>query len=112
MEHALKLCLIFQKKNFIRNCFQIISIATDTETGMKGKKKSTKEKEVGQKGKRERRRKEWRKERRMKRIQDNILLASTPAETFILAAFLPKMHSTYECKMYLVVNAAQYRAFI
>ncbi|MEQ2253630.1 hypothetical protein ILYODFUR_034207 [Ilyodon furcidens] len=76
----------------------------DTETEMRRKKISTKEREVLQKGKGEKSRKELRKERRMKRIQDNILLSSTPAQMFILTAFLPRS----ACKMYLVVNAAQY----
>ncbi|MED6293936.1 hypothetical protein CHARACLAT_015639 [Characodon lateralis] len=57
---------------------------------MKRKKEKHERVKGGAKRKRERRRKEWRRERRLKRIQDNTLLASTPAETFILPAFLPK----------------------
>ncbi|MEQ2225645.1 hypothetical protein ILYODFUR_019613 [Ilyodon furcidens] len=85
----------------------------DTERETKRKQiRNTKEREVGQKGKRERRRKAWRRERRMMRMQDNTLLTSTPAETFISTAFYQKVHGTYECKMCIVVNAVQYRTFV
>ncbi|MEQ2220232.1 hypothetical protein ILYODFUR_003256, partial [Ilyodon furcidens] len=53
---------------------------TDTETEMERKKKKRESEKEGQKLKGESRRIEWRKERRMKRMQDNTLLASTPAE--------------------------------
>ncbi|MEQ2311344.1 hypothetical protein AMECASPLE_018891 [Ameca splendens] len=37
--NTLKLCLIFIKRNFIRICFGIISIVTDTETEMEKENK-------------------------------------------------------------------------
>ncbi|MEQ2270660.1 hypothetical protein XENORESO_007237 [Xenotaenia resolanae] len=73
---ALKLCLIFIKRDFIRNCFGItvFQLLRTRRQKWKGKKKKHEKEKGGQKGKGERRRIEWRKERRMKRIQDNTLL--------------------------------------
>ncbi|MEQ2285447.1 hypothetical protein AMECASPLE_031924 [Ameca splendens] len=86
---ALKLCLIFIKRDFIRNCLGIISIVVDTETEIEREKKKHEKEKGGQKGKGERRRIEWRKERRMKRIQDNILLLHLQKCSYY-QPFLPK----------------------
>ncbi|MEQ2253591.1 hypothetical protein ILYODFUR_033733, partial [Ilyodon furcidens] len=63
-------------------------------TGISGKHRKEKEKiterERWGKKERDRRRKEWRRERWMKRLQGNTPFASTPAETYIITAFLLK----------------------
>ncbi|MED6237279.1 hypothetical protein ATANTOWER_022040 [Ataeniobius toweri] len=110
--NALKLCLILTKRNFIRSCFGIISIVTDTETEMKLKKEARK-RERGAKmkrGEKENRMEERKKDEENTRLTPCLLLHLQKHSYYQL--FYQNVHGTYQCKMYLVVNAAQYRTFV